>query len=278
MRTRQARRLRGHRRDAHDRHRLHAPGAGVLRPDADSQAIPLQAARQPVVRRQARRPPPRSPHARQPARPGRRPRPPLRRTPHGPRPRPPLHHRRRLRMGPHAQGPRLRHAVRPARPVPRCPAPALPQHHRRRAHRVHAQAERIREELHGDHPAPEPQLGRAAARGRARVLPVVRRNDGLGPLLARARPAGRRNAADASHLVRRQRRPRGRLRGEDDGERASLDVPAVQAHVRRAGHGQGDQQIAVKAPASNLWKYLLGAILGLLVLETWLAQMFGAKR
>ncbi len=44
------------------------------------------------------------------------------------------------------------------------------------------------------------------------------------------------------------------------------------------GTGKEIQQVAVKAPASNLWKYLLGAILGLLVLETWLAQMFGAKR
>ncbi|MBI2920343.1 MAG: BatA domain-containing protein [Planctomycetes bacterium] len=44
------------------------------------------------------------------------------------------------------------------------------------------------------------------------------------------------------------------------------------------GTGKEIQQIAVKAPASNVWKYLVGAILGLLVLETWLAQMFGAKR
>ncbi|MEK7467820.1 MAG: BatA domain-containing protein [Planctomycetota bacterium] len=44
------------------------------------------------------------------------------------------------------------------------------------------------------------------------------------------------------------------------------------------GTGSQPEKIAVKAPASNIWKYLVGIILGLLVLETCLAQMFGAKR
>lgn len=44
------------------------------------------------------------------------------------------------------------------------------------------------------------------------------------------------------------------------------------------GTGAEPEKIAVKAPASNIWKYLVGIILGLLVLETFLAQMFGAKR
>ncbi len=44
------------------------------------------------------------------------------------------------------------------------------------------------------------------------------------------------------------------------------------------GTGSEPEKIAVKAPASNIWKYLVGIILGLLVLETFLAQMFGAKR
>ncbi|MCE9582128.1 MAG: BatA domain-containing protein [Planctomycetes bacterium] len=38
------------------------------------------------------------------------------------------------------------------------------------------------------------------------------------------------------------------------------------------------EKITVKAPASNIWKYLLATIIGLLVLETCLAQVFGAKR
>lgn len=44
------------------------------------------------------------------------------------------------------------------------------------------------------------------------------------------------------------------------------------------GTGSQPEKIAVKAPASNIWKYLVGIILGLLVLETCLAQVFGAKR
>lgn len=44
------------------------------------------------------------------------------------------------------------------------------------------------------------------------------------------------------------------------------------------GTGREPEKIAVKAPASNIWKYLVGIVLGLLVLETFLAQMFGAKR
>lgn len=44
------------------------------------------------------------------------------------------------------------------------------------------------------------------------------------------------------------------------------------------GTGREPEKIAVKAPASNIWKYLVGLILVLLVLETCLAQVFGAKR
>ena len=38
------------------------------------------------------------------------------------------------------------------------------------------------------------------------------------------------------------------------------------------------QKVTVKSPASNLWKYLIGMVLALLLVETVLAQMFGAKR
>jgi hypothetical protein len=48
-------------------------------------------------------------------------------------------------------------------------------------------------------------------------------------------------------------------------------------YVEHGSQG-GDTQIEVKAPASNIWKYLIGAVLALLILETVMAQVFGAKR
>ncbi|NUN49589.1 MAG: BatA domain-containing protein [Candidatus Brocadiae bacterium] len=44
------------------------------------------------------------------------------------------------------------------------------------------------------------------------------------------------------------------------------------------GLGTEPKAITVKAPASNIWKYLLGAVLALLLAETVLAQLFGARR